>query len=74
VTVVAFCFTAEEFVSSFGCRSVKINSGLWRWSGNSELIEMKLRQFLRYAILIGRNVRQIGESIRSGDRKLGSIV
>src|SRR5215211_4351454 len=52
VAVVAFRFSTEELVSSCRCSDVKINAGLWRRSGNSELIEVQLRQLLRYAILL----------------------
>src|SRR5215213_972811 len=57
MTIVALRFTAKQLVSTFGCCDIEVHAGFGRRSGNSELIEVQLRQFLRNAILLGRNVR-----------------
>src|SRR6185369_3903400 len=74
MTLVAPCLTAKQFIAPCSRRDVKVNAGFGRRSRNRELIEMQRRQLLCYAIVIRRNVRQIGKTIRGSDRKLRGIV
>src|SRR6185369_9114177 len=74
MTIVAPCLAAEQFISTCRGRDVKVDAGFGRRSGNGELIEVQFRQFLCYTIFVRRNVRQIGKTIRSSDRKLCCIV
>src|ERR1043166_8729114 len=68
------CFSTEEFVSARRCGRIKINSRFRRRCGNRKLIEMKRRKFFRNAIVVGRNVRQVGETIRGGNREFRGVV
>src|SRR4029079_7081578 len=55
VTIVALRLTTKQLVSTFRSCDIEVYAGFRRRSRYSELIEMQLRKFLRYAILLRRN-------------------
>jgi hypothetical protein len=57
MTIVAPSLATKQLVATRGCRDVEVCAGFRRRSRYSELIEVQLRQFLRYAILLRVNVR-----------------
>src|SRR6185369_1503957 len=67
-------FPAKQLITACRSCSVEVNARFGLRRRNRKLIEMKLRQFLRYSILVGIDVWQVGKPIRRSDRELGGIV
>lgn len=74
MAIVAFGFSAEEFVPTLGGGRIEVLPRLWSRSRNSKLIELECREFPGDQVLIRINMRQVSQVVRLGNWELGCVV
>src|SRR5690242_6150665 len=74
MAVVALGLSAEKLIPPFGRLRIEISSRLRLRRRDRELIEMQCRKLFRDQVVVRIDVRQICESVCSGDRKLIGII